>query len=354
MGTIRRLFLLGVTSAILLHAGSVAVAIDVSGTMRQYGAWQADARDLISSILSGQLPQTSKFSSTGDASAAAQFKLAGQEGVYFLEFGSLQKHEPPFFDFARQVGSVREFQEIFPLSPETYRQANTNRDLARAVAANSVGPPLARVIVISDFLVDAKLGEVEQTYINQFESRSKIETPLVYVWSGNHRVLVKLLSVSFTDASVSTPGQDKLTAAAPAAEANCQVQIFEARRFDSRDPRLEIRWRTIPKCDVKSYSLRLTDIATRRVVEERFNIAVPALTLNSPAPGNYLAAVSADLADGSRATSHSFPVRIDRKPFPVLPIVGVLALIGAVVFFFKRRSALEARTRGTQRSQEDT
>ncbi len=88
-------------------------------------------------------------------------------------------------------------------------------------------------------------------------------------------------------------------------------------------------------------------------MEERFNIAVPALTLNSPGPGNYLAAVSADLSDGSRATSRPFPVKIDRKAFPVLPIVGVLALIGAVISFFKWRSTLEARTRGTQRSEEE-
>jgi hypothetical protein len=57
MGAIRRLFLRGIAGVVLLRAADVSVAVHVSGSMRQYRPWQADARDLIASLLSGHCPK---------------------------------------------------------------------------------------------------------------------------------------------------------------------------------------------------------------------------------------------------------------------------------------------------------
>jgi hypothetical protein len=187
------------------------------------------------------------------------------------------------------------------------------------------------MIVISDFLSDADLSQQQQQYINQFQSQSKLETPIIYTWLTDSRVLVKLMV-----AKSETAKHDEPPSKPPAVDH--QVQILEARMLDGSPSRYQFRWRLTPAATVKSYRLTLRDAKTRKIVVEQPGLASPAVAIPTPEPGDYFAQVTADLEDGSESASRPYPVKVEGSYGGVLLTLAVLAAIVGALWFFMRRA----------------
>lgn len=334
MPTLARFWLPIVYGAALVHASDVAVVVDVSGTMGRYGKWQPDVLDLIEALTTGSPATTAKFNSTGDNQTVSQFKLAAGEGITLLKFGSVQSDAYPFFSSAQKVGSAAELRGVFPNTPAAFREKQTNKELALAVGARLAGNSPARLIVISDFLSDADLSQQQQQYINQFQSQSRLETPIIYTWLTDNRVLVKLMVAN--SKTETAPKHDE--PAVKPATVDHQVQILEARQLDGSPSRYQFRWRITPVAPVKSYRLTLRDVKTRRIVIEQPGLASPAVAIPTPDPGDYFAQVTADLEDGSESASRPYPVKIEGSYGGVIIALIVLAAVVAGLWFFMRRA----------------
>ena len=339
MPTFVRLWLPIAFGATLVYASDVAVVVDVSGTMGRYGKWQPEALDLIEALTTGASSGSVKFNSTGDAQTASQFKLAPGEGITLLKFGSIQSDAYPFFAAAQKVASASELRGIFPNVAGAFKEKQTNKELAFAVGARLAGNSPSRMIVISDFLSDSDVSQQQQQYINQFQSQSKLETPIIYTWLTDSRVLVKLMIATSKDASHPPvpPEDDKPKTS------DHQVQILEARALDGSPARHQFRWRVTPTGQVKAYRLTLRDAKTRRVVIEQPGLATPAVAIATPAPGDYLAQITADLEDGSQAVSRPYPLKVEGSYGGViLAVIGLAALIAALWFFMRRANQRKA------------
>lgn len=332
MPTLARLWLPIAFGAALLHASDVTVVVDVSGTMGRYGKWQPDVLDLIESLATGAPAAGPKFTSTGDTSTAAQFKLAAGEGMTLLKFGSIQSDAYPFFTNAQKVANATELRGVFPNTAVAFKEKLTNKELAFAVGARLAGASPARMIVISDFLSDADVSEQQQQYINQFQSQSKLETPIIYTWLTDKRVLVKLMVANA-----------KLEATAPVAASPAEtpktdhtVQILEARALEGG--KHQFRWRITPAAPVKSYRLTIRDVKTRKIVIEQPGLASPAVAISTPPPGDYFAQVTADLEDGSESASRPYPLKVEGSYGGILLALAALAAIVGGLWFFMRRA----------------
>ena len=331
MPTLARLWLPIVFGAALVHASDIAVVVDVSGTMGRYGKWQPEVLDLIESLTAGAPTAAARFISTGDAQTAAQFKLAAGEGITLLKFGSIQSDAYPFFANAQKVASAAELRGIFPNTAAAFKEKLTNKELAFAVGARLAGASPARMIVISDFLSDADVSQQQQQYINQFQSQTKLETPIIYTWLTDNRVLVKLMIANSKSEAVHTP-----TAEPEKPKTDHQVQILEARALEGG--KHQFRWRLTPAAPVKSYRLTIRDVKTRRIVIEQPGLASPAVAIQTPAPGDYFAQVTADLEDGSESASRPYPLKIEGSYGGVILAIIALAAIVAGLWFFMRRA----------------
>ncbi|HEY3738226.1 MAG TPA: hypothetical protein VGL53_00205 [Bryobacteraceae bacterium] len=339
MPTLARIWLPIAFGAALAYASDVAVVVDVSGTMGRYGKWQPDALDLIEAITSGTPATALKFSSTGDPQSTAQFKLAPGEGLVLLKFGSVQSDAYPFFSSAQRVASAAELRGVFPNTAAAFREKMTNKELALAVGARLAGNSPARMIVISDFLSDADLTQQQQQYINQFESQTRLDTPVIYTWLTDNRVLVKLMVANSKAAPPPTTTENPPpTEAEKPKTSDHQIQILDARLIEGSPSRYQFRWRLTPAGNVKGYRLTLRDAKTRKIVLEQPGLASPAVSILTPAPGDYFAQVTADLEDGSEAASRPYPVKIEGNYGGVIFAIFALAAIVAALWFFIRRS----------------
>ena len=317
------------TAAALVHASDVAVVVDVSGTMGRYGKWQPDVLDLIEALTTTGAPaSTAKFNSTGEPSAAAQFKLAPTEGITLLKFGSVQSDAFPFFSNAQKLANATELRGVFPNTPAAFKEKQTNKELAIATGARLAGNSPARMIVISDFLSDADLSQQQQQYINQFQSKAQLQTPVIYTWLTDNRVLVKLMVANSKNETTTTTEQ--------APKTDHQVQILEARQLDGG--KHQFRWRILPAAPVKSYRLTIRDAKTRRIAVEQPGLASSSAAITSPGPGDYFAIVTADLEDGSEAASRPYPVKVEGSYGGILIALTVLAAIIAGLWYFMRQA----------------
>ena len=71
------------------------------------------------------------------------------------------------------------------------------------MANASAGP--ARLIFISDFLIDADLTSAQQQYVNEFESSAEIQTPLIYAWMKDSQIGLRSNTFSTTLAGSTKP-----------------------------------------------------------------------------------------------------------------------------------------------------
>ncbi len=334
MPTLVRLWLPIAFGAALVYASDVAVVVDVSGTMGRYGKWQPDVLDLIEALTTGAPTGTAKFNSTGDTVTAAQFKLAAGEGITLLKFGSVQSDAFPFFANAQKVASASELKGVFPNVAAAFKEKQTNKELAFAVGARLAGNSPSRLIVISDFLSDADVSQQQQQYINQFQSQTKLETPVIYTWLTDNRVLVKLLVANSKGEQPPTQETDK-------PKTDHQVQILEARPLEGG--KHQFRWRLTPPAPVKSYRLTIRDVKTRRIVIEQPGLASPAVAIATPPPGDYFAQVTADLEDGSESASRPYPLKVEGSYGGiVIGLIVLAAIVGGLWFFMRRANQRKA------------
>jgi len=78
-------------------ADDVVIVVDTSGTMGEYGSWQADTVQLVKRILTGDATPAAESAQTGDTAATLHFVKAVADGVQMLRFGTVKNPVFPFF-----------------------------------------------------------------------------------------------------------------------------------------------------------------------------------------------------------------------------------------------------------------
>ncbi len=308
--------------------------IDVSGTMGNYGPWQSPVRALVAGILGGQI-DGSDWTLDGDANTAVDFRLEDGDRVHLFRFGSIQTDGYPYFAPAL-VLQRNEFSTHFPLSREQFREARTNKPLALAVGAQSVmHAGKARLIVVSDFLVDSDLSADQRSFSNQFESKTSSEPPVIYSWRTNPRVQVKLLRFSGLE------GSDRAgSPVGPQVAEMPRLSIVGTQFFDSPNRLVVMRWKLTGDATDVTYSVSVSDPGKGVAVFVRKGL--PSQTVAWPAPpsGQFAWRVTASLRDGTSISSSTVPLMIPGASFvPImLGVGGLLALSLAVWKYFNTRS----------------
>jgi hypothetical protein len=318
-------------------AKDVTVLVDVSGTMAKYGAWQPDARLLVSSILRGT-PQEIGWQRQGRPDLASEFKVSAGERVHLLRFGSIISEDFPYFRQAQVIDIPTELERIFPVSASEYTEPRTNKALAVAVgsqlSADSRGA--SRLIIISDFLVDSDLSVKQQAFVNAFDSQVQTQAPLIYSWANNAHLQVRL--ISFNHVAVPT------TSATPTTPVDCSVRLSGARMFEA-PKRVDFSWKAeSPGCEGATFSITVQDPRKGSVVFSRGRILGSSVLWPNPKSGSYVWRVTADLGDQSSVTSPSAPLEVPSASW--LPIIaGLFALVGAVVlvWWYSNRRAKARR-----------
>ena len=327
----------------LLDAKDVAVLVDVSGTMANYGPWQEDVRRLVTSILWGGALD-GDWRQDGSTSAGAEFRLDSGDHVRLLQFGSVQTAAFPFFAPASTVATPAEFESNFPIDPSRYREARTNKPLAIAVGAHLVSGAegLSRLIVISDFLVDSDATVQQQEHINQFESKAKIESPLIYSWSRNPHVQVKLLRISGVVSNGTAP-----IASPPASDA--RVQITGAKLLDS-PRRLLLSWNLVGTEEEATYSVTIRDPKAGKTILSR-TVLNSSLLVPNPPSGKFVWQIVAKLPRNVMVSSPLTQLDVPGET-PVAAIaLLVLAAAGSFGFWhYSKRRKPAAEQEGKEKS----
>jgi len=272
--------------------GNISVLVDVSGTMGHYGAWQGDARDLVVKTLTGRNDSFEGWEHVGDLGVASEFALHAGDQVHVLGFGSTQQSAFPFFTDHRVVPFSASMDLPIPLDRSAYNQARTNKSLAQSVGATlATGEDgTARVIIISDFLIDSSLTTDQQNFVNSFEAKANIESPLILSWHRDQHVQVKFLRIKIATTS-SPPPPDKL-----------EVRLGGAQLLDS-PKRLLLRWSAIGTPQPETFSLAIQESGSGRIVFSRQGLYGTSLVVTSLRPGKYVWRVVADLPGDTHIAS---------------------------------------------------
>ena len=328
-------------------ASDVAVVVDVSGSMATYGDWQPDALALVDAILSGNSVAGLNFDHTDQIEAVSDFKLGSGDNIQLLKFGSAQRNSFPFFLQSKRLETVSELRSQFPMGKSDFRDPHTNKDLAIAVGSRLTGGAPARLIMISDFLIDSDVDQAQQQFANEFQASSKIETPVIFTWKKDRRVQVKLIAISAKEASSNSapPPQP----AAPSAS----IRILES-RVSTESNRIYFRWQVQPNVPVHSFRLLLRDSKTGRVAKEQGPLAaVYSTMIEAPGSGEYSAIVTADFEDGSQIQSRPVVVTVKGRNGGVVAVVLILAVIGGGLWYASVRGQRRNLDRKNMAREED-
>jgi hypothetical protein len=314
--------------ATLLHAADVALLIDVSGSMRGYGGWQPDAVTLVHGVLEGDTSTAShRWTQLGDPARLTVFTL--KEGtLQIVRFGSTQSALYPFFEEIRGIPPSG-LDAAFPTSPEIYRQARTNRSLAQAVGARLVrSAGAARMIIVSDFLIDADLTDAQQRFVNEFEAGSETETPLIYTWRDNQHVQVKLVNVRMTSTS---PGSD----VNPPIGSIGDIQLLGA--TVNRSGPLQFSWRLASVIPARYYQVVVRD-SSNQIVFTRSRVLSESLAYPQPRTGRLTWRVTATLENDVQIASPAGIVDVPGTGAGQI-LMLVVAIAGAILLtlYMRRR-----------------
>jgi hypothetical protein len=250
------LILLACCGFTLAQTPGTVVVIDISGTMKGYGHWQPDALGVCQAILQrGSLESAkSSWDIKGNESAVKSFAV-GEGQVTVIPFGSTKTNFFPYFTGIKRLGSSSELGSAFPLDRELFREARTNKPLALAVAAKLVGAEeVTRAIVISDFMVDSQLTKDEESFVNDFESSTLIETPIILSWRQDPKVQIKLIAFHKTE-----PAEGSATNGA-------FIEILPPKLRNSSPRSLELKWRTSDGARPKFYNVDVNDRETGKLL----------------------------------------------------------------------------------------
>ncbi|HLG97815.1 MAG TPA: hypothetical protein VKX49_15990 [Bryobacteraceae bacterium] len=310
-----------------LNAKDVSVLVDVSGTMATYGSWQHDAKDLITGILSGNV-RAPNWERKGDDGALAEFHTEGGDRIHLIRFGSVLSSVFPFFAPPDDLSSIEQLNEAFPVNAELFHQARTNKPLAICVGARLAAAKdgIGRLIVISDFLVDSDVTAEQQNAINEFESKARVETPLIFAWNRNPRVQVKLLRITGTSDS-----------AVPLTGPALTVRITGAKLLD-RPRRLVLSWALAGTDEEATYSVTIRDPKSGRTILSRTVLNASLLVPNPPS-GKFVWQVVANLRGNRTASSAmtSLEIPSDNSFWAIAAVLLLLLCSIAAWWYSKRR-----------------
>ncbi|HEY7405368.1 MAG TPA: hypothetical protein VIB39_17715 [Candidatus Angelobacter sp.] len=288
--------------------------------MKNYGRWQPDAIQAVEAVLAGDPLAMDSWQATGDANVVRDYKLSKEHSLYFLPFGSIAKHEWPFFTGVTRLNSPADLDALFPREGKLFTQSRTNKSLAIAVAGNPSGATdyAADLIVISDFLMDANMNDAEIRYVDDFEASSASATPLILLWKKDPRLQIKFIRIR----PASPPRPDD-TEVRPVAT----VRLVEA-LHTAKPEALQMRWRIDGAADVKNYSVYVRDEKGRTVFSAA-HLLDKSVSYANPAAGKLNWYVIANLNDGSQLKSAVGNVVVPPSSSSGMLFLLLLVLAGA-------------------------
>jgi len=310
-------------------ADKLAVVIDVSGSMKNYGPWQTDAKDAIAAILAGQ-PLPSRWSMDPAGADLSSFSCTNQERLTLLRFGSVRPDAVyPYFTGIHTSLTPADLEAQFPTNPESYTESRTNKALAESVAIQSVADSTgtAQVIMLSDFYSDASLSNQQIAFINNTEDKATKYTLATLSWTGNPRVQIKLLRFVLRDAPArkNTTAIGSLYLSPPHYEKNSQTVLFA--------------WNYEGPAQPEKYDVTVTDPRHGATLFRKYGLSERSVVYPRAAPGPLRWVVTAYMPNGgSLEQSAPFTVPDDTKsPLAVLFLFAVIfAAIGVLVVALKK------------------
>jgi hypothetical protein len=301
--------------AIALRAGDVALLVDVSGTMHNYGSWQPDAFALVKKLLEGDVSSAaiSQWEQVGDGSIVSDFALGTGE-LHLLPFGSIQGDSFPYFSGTQKI-PLSDLRSSFPLSADLFRQSKTNKSLAQAVGTQLAGSSgTAHLIVISDFLIDANLTDAEREFVNHSETAAHPDAPVIYSWRPDKRVQIKLIRTHIPSPSAESgvqPPQDG------------SIRLLGATVL-SRGQGVQFRWSLSSSVPRKYYQFLVRDPKSNRIVFTRDRVLGESLTYADPPRGFLKWQVVVTLENGSILTSPIGVVKVPGADSLQIVLVGLV------------------------------
>jgi hypothetical protein len=318
------------STAYVVASDNAAIVLDVSGSMKNYGAWQIDAREALSSILTGQrLPN--HWQLTPRTTDLTSFASGPQGRVTFIRFGGVRATaEYPFFDGMRNSLTLSEFAEQFPTKASDYTQNRTNNALAESVAVRETSDTsgTARVIMISDFLADATPSEKQLAFINEIQSGYAKYTVATLSWEENPRVQIKLLKFVAVSSPPGKEGTEELGS----------LHLSPA-RYDGHTQAVYLSWNYHGPTPAEKYGLKVVDARHGNLLFTKQNLAGGGATYPKVAPGPIRWSVTAYLPDGrtvEQSATYNIP-DAGGSPFAwLLLIIVLVALLGTGIFLLKK------------------
>ena len=314
-----------------MAADRLAVVVDVSGSMKNYGSWQADARDAIVALLAGR-PLPSHWSLDPGGADLGRFSCGPQERVTLLRFGSVQPSaQYPFFAAIQHGLSMEEIGSLFPLSPRDYSENRTNKALAESVAILSATDSngTAEVIMLSDFYSDANLSDQQIKFINDTEHKFKKDTVATLSWTGNPRVQIKLLRFTLGDAL----GKNEPPPSLPDGVAQGALHLSPP-RFDKSSQNLQLSWSYTGQPLPEKYDIRVTDTRNTTLFS-KYGLSSTSVTYPKAASGSIRWAVTAHIPDGKpleQSATFTVPPGNGPSVWIVVIILAILAAGGAYIW----------------------
>lgn len=307
-----------------------AIVLDVSGSMKSYGSWQMDAREALSSILSGQkLPNHWQLTPANmDLTSFA----SGPEGrVTFIRFGSVRATaEYPFFEGMTNSLTLSDLEGQFPVKGSDYTQNRTNNALAESVAVRETSDTsgTARVIMISDFLADAAPSEKQLTFINEIQGKYAKYTLATLSWTENPRVQIKLLKFVAVSSPPGKEGTEELGS----------LRLAPA-HYDEHIQAVYLSWNYHGPTPPEKYGLKVIDARHGTQLFTKQNLAGASATYPKAASGPIRWSVTAYLPDGrtvEQSATYNIPDAGGSPIATLLLVLVVVALLGTGVFLLKK------------------
>jgi hypothetical protein len=311
-------------------AGDPAVVVDVSGSMKNYGSWQADARDAISAILAGR-PLPNRWQSTPPGADLGAYGSGTQGLVTLLPFGSVRATaEYPYFDRMRSSLTAADLDAQFPMKRSDFTEGHTNNALAEAVAIHALGAGSVsvRVIMLSDFLADATLAEQQLAFVNETQGKYAKYTDATLSWKENPRVQIKLLR--FAPVNARPPKGD--------APENGSLRLAPA-RYDERSQSVSLAWNYEGLTPPEKFDVKVSDARRGTVLFSKHDLSGNSVTYPKAAAGPMRWSVTAFMQDGKtveQSATYSVPGTGGSPVALLVLLAAVAALVGAGVVALKK------------------
>jgi len=282
-----------------------------------------------------------RWRTAGAETAPKSFVFQNGDRILLIPFGDVQRADFPFFKEPVAVAQVAGLEERFPLDASRFHDNRTNKTLAEVVAARLAanGERDADVIMVSDFLVDARLTPEQSQFLNEAQSTYAVHVLSTLSWIGNQNVQIKLIHYA---AEAPAP------AATPPSKTTSTSSLKVATQLSKSPRALHVSWTTEGTVPATKYSVVIRNAKTSAVVFSKTNLATRSVTWNNPETGSFAWTVSGDLQDGARvARSGMVAIAGSGSGGMVFAIVALIALAAAGLWWADKANLL--RRSGSKR-----